>query len=149
MRNLSIKQAKDARSRTNNSQAYPMDPIFPTAMNGGLNVSEGQPALCHQRRGFKGGMSIASLNVNGIHSHLDEIQLLMNTLEAHIMALNETKIDPGYPAELTAIRGYPEERLERSARGGGVSTYIRDSICNVFSICVWEGSDTMTYYMLV
>ena len=52
----------------------------------------------------------------------------MNTLEVHIMALNETKIDPGYPVELTAIRGYQEERLERSARGGGVSVYVRDSI---------------------
>ena len=67
-------------------------------------------------------------NVNGIRSHLDEIQLLVNTLEVHIMALNETKIDPGYPVELTAIRSYQEERLERSARGGGVSIYIRDSI---------------------
>ena len=36
--------------------------------------------------------------------------------------------NPGYPVELTAIRGYQEERLERSARGGGVSVYIRDSI---------------------
>ena len=30
----------------------------------------------HQLRGFKGGMSIASLHINGIHSHLDEIKLL-------------------------------------------------------------------------
>ena len=105
-----------------------VDSIFPTAMNGGLDVSENQPALCHQRRGFKRGMSIASLNVNGIRSHLDEIQLLMNTLEVDIMAINETKIDPGYPVELRAIRGDQEERLERSARGGGVSAYVRNSI---------------------
>ena len=44
------------------------------------------------------------------------------------MALNETKIDPGYPCELAAIAGYHKERLERSTRGGGVSIYVRDSI---------------------
>ena len=44
------------------------------------------------------------------------------------MVLNETKIDPGYPFELTAIADYQEERLERFARGGGVSVCVRDSI---------------------
>ena len=52
----------------------------------------------------------------------------MGTLEVHILALNETKIDPGYPCELAAIAGYQKERLERSARGGGVFIYVRDFI---------------------
>ena len=73
-------------------------------------------------------MSIASLNVNGIRSHIDEMKLLMGTQVVHIMALNETKIDPGYFSELTAIAGYQEEKLERSARSGGVSIYAKDSI---------------------
>ena len=105
--------------------------IFPLLLRGekvSENFSNDHPVLSHQWRGFKGGMSIASLNVNGIRSHIDEIKLLMCTLEVHIMALNETKIDPGYPCELTAIAGYHEERLERSARGSGVSIYVRDSI---------------------
>ena len=61
-------------------------------------------------------------------SLVDEIKLLINTLKAHILVLNEIKIDAGYPSELTAITGYQEERQERSARGGGVSVYVKDSI---------------------
>ena len=83
---------------------------FPT-FNGGQKFYNGHSALSHQRRGFKGGMPIVSLNINGIHSHMDEIKLLMGTLEVHVLALTETKIDPGYPCELTAIAGYQEERL--------------------------------------
>ena len=51
-------------------------------------------------------MAIASLNVNGLRSHLDEVQLLINNLGIHILALNETKLDPNYPKELTCIAGY-------------------------------------------
>ena len=73
-------------------------------------------------------MAVASLNVNGLRSHLDEVQLLINNLGIHILALNETKLDPNYPKELTSIAGYQQERLERTSNGGGVSIYIRDSI---------------------
>ena len=60
--------------------------------------------------------------------NLDEIQVLMNNLGIHILALNETKLDPNYPKELTSIAGYQQERLERTCNGGGVSIYFRDSI---------------------
>ena len=73
-------------------------------------------------------MSVASLNISGISSHIDEIKLLMGILDVHILALNETNIDPGYHCELTAIAGYQVERLERFAIGGGVSINVRDSI---------------------
>ena len=42
-------------------------------------------------------MAIASLNVNGLRGNLDEIQVLINNLGIHILALNETKLDPNYP----------------------------------------------------
>ena len=81
---------------------------------------------CHQHLGFKKGMAIASLNINGLRSHLDEIQLL--NLGIHILALNETKLDPEFPKELTTGAGYQQERLDRTCNGGGVSIYIRDSV---------------------
>ena len=73
-------------------------------------------------------MAIASLNVNGLRGNLDEIQVLINNLGIHILALNETKLDRNYPKELTSIAGYQQERLERTCNGGGVSIYVRDSI---------------------
>ena len=56
---------------------------IPTAFNEGQTIYSDHSALSHQRRGFKGGMSVAFLNVNGIRSHIDEIKLLMGTLEVH------------------------------------------------------------------
>ena len=73
-------------------------------------------------------MAIASLNVNGLCSHIDEVELLINNLGIHILALNETKLDPNYPKELASVAGYQQERLDRTCNGGGVSIYIRDSI---------------------
>ena len=59
-------------------------------------------------------MAIASLKVNGLRSHLDEVQLLINNLGIHFLALNETKLDPNYPIELTSVAGYQQERPERT-----------------------------------
>ena len=83
---------------------------------------------CHQQLGFKKGMAIASLNINGLRSHLDEVQLLIRDLGIQILALNETKLDPEFPKELTSVSGYQQGHLERICNGGGVSIYIRDSV---------------------
>ena len=56
-----------------------------------------------QHIGYKKGMAIASQNVNGLRSHLDEVRLLTNNLGIHILALNETKLDPNYPQEFTHL----------------------------------------------
>ena len=77
---------------------------------------------------IKKGILIASLNINGLRCHFEEIQLLLEDLGIHVMALNETKLDPEYPRELTSIPGYEHEQRERTCRGGGVSVYIRDSV---------------------
>ena len=88
----------------------------------------GVAAASHQHLGFKKGMVISSLNVNGLRSHLDEVQLLLNNLGVQILALNETKLDSSIAKELTNISGYQQVRLDRTCNGGGVSTYIRDSV---------------------
>ena len=53
---------------------------------------------------------------------------MLVTIGIHILALNETKLAPDYPKELTNVAGYQQERLDRTCNGGGVSIYIRDSI---------------------
>ena len=80
----------------------------------------------HQHIELKKGMKVASMNVNGLRNHLDEIKLIIRSLYIHILALNETKLD--YPREFTSIPGHHQERLDRTGHGGGVSVYIGDSI---------------------
>ena len=77
---------------------------------------------------FKKGLTIASLNINGLRGHFDELQLFLQSSGIHILALNETKLDPQYPKELTAVAGYQQRRLDRTCNGGGVSLYLRDSV---------------------
>ena len=82
----------------------------------------------HQHIGYKKGMAITSLNVNGLRSHLDEVRLLIKDLGIHILALNETKLDcSSIPKELTEISGFQQKRLDRSRNGGGVSLYVKDT----------------------
>ena len=81
-----------------------------------------------QPLGFRKGLSIASLNVNSLQLHFDEIQCMTNELGIHVLALNETKLNPHVPKNLIAIDGYQVERKDRTSNDGGVAIYIRNSI---------------------
>ena len=72
----------------------------------------GLPASIHRPFGFNKGMSIASLNINGLHTHIDEVASIIQNLGIHILALCETKLRPSFPRELTAINGYEQEPLD-------------------------------------
>ena len=77
-------------------------------------------------------MVIASLNVNSLLSHHDEIASLIKEQGIHFLALNETKIDENCSSELLQIEGYKLERLDRSRHGGGIAFYIKDAFkCDV------------------
>ena len=92
-----------------------------------VNGGEGR-CYYHHPSSSKKGLTIASLNINGLRGHFDKLQLFLQSSGIHILALNETKLDPQYPKELTAVAGYQQERLDRTCNGGGVSLYVRDSI---------------------
>ena len=72
-------------------------------------------------------MTIASLNVNGLRRHFDEIQNIVSSLGIHILALNETELDEKHPEELIDMSGYQQVRLDRTCNGAGVSIYVRES----------------------
>ena len=96
-------------------------------------ASTRRPKVClrggyRQHLDIKKRMLIASLNINGLRCHIEEIQLLLEDLGVHVMAVNETKLDPEYPRKLTIIPGYEHKQRERTCRGGCVSVYIRDSV---------------------
>ena len=53
----------------------------------------------------KKGLLMASLNVNGLRCHLDEINVLVKGMGIDILALNETKLDHSIEKQLTEITG--------------------------------------------
>ena len=83
---------------------------------------------CHQRTVSRKGLKMASLNINGLRSHLDEIKVLMHDMKIDILALNETKLDSSIDQQITHISGYSQQRLDRSRFGGGISIYVRNTI---------------------
>ena len=54
--------------------------------------NENTLAIGSQHTGSKNGLSIASLNITALRSHLDEIQLLLCEINTDILVLNETKL---------------------------------------------------------
>ena len=78
--------------------------------------------------GHRKGMVIASLNVNSLLLHIDEIRTLVKDLGIHILVINETKLDENIHDDLVSIEGYAIRRRDRDRHGGGVAIHIRDSI---------------------
>ena len=79
-------------------------------------------------------MTIASLNVNSLLLHIDEIRMLVNELGIHILALNETKLDKSIDDSLVGIEGYTLKRCDRDRHGGGVTIYIKDALLDKFTV---------------
>ena len=80
--------------------------------------------------GHRKGMVIASLNVNSLLLHIDEIRTVVKDLGIHILAMNETKLDGTIDDALVRIDGYSIKRCNRNRNGGGVALYIIDSIAD-------------------
>ena len=70
------------------------------------NHCRGLPTSIHRSLGFNKGMPLASLNINGLRTHFDEVTLLIQKLGIHILVLLETKLGSSFLRELTAINGY-------------------------------------------
>ncbi len=73
-------------------------------------------------------MSIASLNVNSLLLHIDEIRMLVKELGIQILAINETKLDNTIDDSLVNIEGYTIKRCDRDRNGGGVAIYLKDTL---------------------
>ena len=93
-----------------------------------VDVHLSPPLPLGTKLGFREGMVIASLNINSLPAHIDEIKILLQEQNIHILALNETKIDADFPSELLKVEGCQFDRYDRNRNGGGVAFYIRDSL---------------------
>ncbi len=58
---------------------------------------------------FAKGMVIASLNINSLPLHKDEISSFINKKGIHVLALNETKVEKQMKDNLLDIEGYKIE----------------------------------------
>ena len=74
------------------------------------------------------GFKIASLNVNSLLKHIDEIRHVLFSAPFDIFAINESKIDELTPDNEISIPGYNPFRKDRNRAGGSVVLYIRDNI---------------------
>ena len=74
------------------------------------------------------GSKIASLNVNSLLKHIDEIRHLLFKFPFDIFAINKSKIDDSITDGEISISGFNLIRKDRSRAGGGVVLYIRESL---------------------
>ena len=70
-------------------------------------------------------MVIASLNINSLPLHKDEVSSFINKKGIHVLALNETKVEWKMGNNLLNIKGFKIEREDRSNRGGGVASLLK------------------------
>ena len=78
--------------------------------------------------GFRKGMVVASLNINSLLRHHDELSNFLFEKGFHVLALNETKLDSKISKDLLKIENYKIERCDRNREGGGIALYIKDGI---------------------
>ena len=84
-----------------------------------VDVHLSPPPPLGTKLGFRKGMVIASLNINSLPAHIDEMKILLREQNIHILALNETNIDADFPSEVLKVEGYQFDRYDRNRNGGG------------------------------
>ena len=74
------------------------------------------------------GLKIASLNVNGLMKHIEEIRVMLINYPFDILAISETKIDSTISDSEIHINGYTIIKKDRTKNGGGIAFYIKDTL---------------------
>ena len=75
--------------------------------------------------GRKKGLKMASLNVNGLLSKIDEVRQLAKNEKIDIFAINETKIDDKVKDQLVDIDKFDLKRSDMDRHRDGDALYIR------------------------
>ena len=74
---------------------------------------------------------MASLNVNSLLTHIDELKIFTSANEIDVLIINETKLDSTIENQEVNLPGYEIIRNDMKSngrKGGGVCIYIR---CNL------------------
>ena len=74
------------------------------------------------------GFKLASLNINKLTTHIDELRIFLAHNEIDILSINETKLNETISDEVN-ILGYDIVRRDRTTDGGGgVCFYVKKSV---------------------
>ena len=75
------------------------------------------------------GFRMASLNINQLTTHIDELRILLANNDIDIISINETKLNESIRDHEVHIPGYEVIRRDRLKKcGGGVCFYVKNSI---------------------
>jgi exonuclease III len=74
---------------------------------------------------------MASLNINSLTAHIDEVRIFTHDTNIDILAFNETKLDASVHSNEVNLPGYKIIRKDRY--GGGVCIYLRSNLN--FKVC--------------
>ena len=106
------------------------------SLNNNVNNLESNQSMLDQQRSTinnripsKRGFKIASLNVNKLSTHIDEIRILLSDKCLDVLAIQETKLGVSNNNSDFYICGYELIRRDRlSDGGGGICFYIKSTI---------------------
>ena len=91
----------------------------------GSEESHEPTSVLPSQRGFK----LASLNINKLITHIDQLRILLADNEIDILSFNETKLNETISDNEVNISGYDIIRRDRITNGGGgVCFYVKSSI---------------------
>ena len=91
-----------------------------------MSDSEGKKDSCLLKIKNLRGLKMASLNINSLLRHVDELRLMLPNSKIDVFTVNESKIDSSITDNEISIPGYNMLRRDRKRFGGGVVVYIRE-----------------------
>ena len=68
----------------------------------------------------KRSLKIASLNINHLRAHIDELRIFLSENPVDILSINETKLDSSIKDGQVRVQGYKIKRRDRNSDGVGV-----------------------------
>ena len=102
------------------------------------SILDQQRSIINNHIPSKRGFKLASLNVNKLSTHIDEIRILLADKCLDVLAIQETKLDVSNNNSDFYICGYELIRRDRlSDGGGGICFYIKSTIispCGLISM---------------
>ncbi|XP_069134336.1 uncharacterized protein [Argopecten irradians] len=81
------------------------------------------------------GLRFAHLNVRGLLSKLDYIRILLRNQTFDVLTISESHLDDSIEDGELSVSGYSMYRKDRNRRGGGVVTYVLNTLSSAAEYC--------------